>query len=43
MDAAAAPIRTVGIPKRNKTKAAAKQVSFALAVGVVDSVLWWKH
>lgn len=43
VDAAAAPIRIVGIPKRNKTKAAAKQVIFALAVEEADSVLWWKH
>lgn len=43
VDAAAAPIRMVGIPKRSKTNAAAKQVIFALAVELVDSVLWWKH
>lgn len=39
VDAAAAPIRIVGIPKRKKTKAAAKQVIFALAVEEADSVL----
>lgn len=43
VDAVAAPIRIVGIPNKIKTKAAAKQVIFALAVEVVDSVLWWKH
>lgn len=42
VDETAASSKTGGIPKRRETKAAAKQVSWAVAEEVEAKVLWWK-
>lgn len=43
VDAAAAPIRTGGIPNTIKRTAATKHVILAVVREEADKVLWWKH